>query len=227
MLKNLFTKLSVKRDTVIAVMTAVIGLAVATAAIATNVGGVTPAPVKSPASSVSPAISAAFAVFREAVTPGSGSAASANDTSSQASGLAESLGHAGANTDLSRHIGPANSEMYATVGQERVCLYGPGESTCAEPSVALAGHLLSYDVCEASLPANHIRITGLVLDGVGSVTVKDSSGAEQVVPVVENGFTTLATGHVTAVEWVKEGTTHSVPITYPESAEASCINQHS
>src|SRR5271166_3470581 len=214
----------IKRDVLIAGITAVVGLAASTGAIATNVGGVTPAPVQPAVSSVPNSVTAAFAVFRQPATPGNEGAATAKTSTPQANGLAGALGHAGANTHLSRHIGPASSEMFATVGQERVCLYSAGESTCAEPSVALGGHLLTYDVCDAALPADHIRVSGLVLDGVSSVTLKNASDSEQAVPVVENGFTTLATGHVTEVSWTKENTTHHEPINYPESAETNCIN---
>lgn len=218
--------MKIKRDVLIAVITALVGLGAATAAIATSTGGVTPAPVKPPVSSVPTSVSAAFAVFRRpARTEDEGVGIAAAPTP-EAEGLAGSLSHAGANTHLARHIGPSESELFATVGQESVCLYSAGGDTCAESSVALEGRLLTYEVCGSDLPANHIRVSGLVLDGVSSITLKGSDGSQQTVPVVENGYSALATGHVTEAEWTKDGTAHHEPITYPESDETNCINQH-
>jgi hypothetical protein len=218
--------MTIKRDVLIAVITAVVGLGTATAAIATSVGGVTPAPVEPPASSVPTSVTAAFAVFRRPATTEDEGVGIAGASTPQAEGLAGSLSHSGANTHLARHIGPSSSELFATVGQDSVCLYSAGGDTCAESSVALEGRLLTYEVCDAGLPANHIRVSGLVLDGVTSVTLKDASGSDQTVPVTKNGFSALATGHVTEAQWTKDGTVHHEPITYPESAETSCVNQH-
>jgi hypothetical protein len=218
--------MTIKRDVLIAVITAAVGLATATAAIATSVGGVTPAPVEPPVSSVPASVTAAFAVFRRPATTEDEGVGIAAASTPQSEGLAGSLSHSGANTHLARHIGPTDSELFATVGQDSVCLYSAGGSTCAESSVALEGRLLTYDVCDSGLPANHIRVSGLALDGVTSITLKDANGAAQAVPVTENGFSALATGHVTEAEWTKDGNVHHEPITYPESAENNCINQH-
>jgi hypothetical protein len=84
--------------------------------------------------------------------------------------------------------------------------------------------MIAFDVCSSGLPPGHIRVSGLVLDGVDNVTLKDVEGKETLVPVQENGFTALATGHVAEMEWAKEGVVHKVPITYSESIANSCVS---
>lgn len=210
--------MTVRRAFAAAGIVAVVSLFAVGVVIAANTE-VKPVPEKPPVSSVPADVSAAFAVFRR---PAVAADSSEGATSAQSGpGLEAALGRAGANVHLSRHIGPAGSQLFATVGQERVCLFAEGESSCAAPAVALGGHLLTYDVC-GDVPANHIRVSGLTLDGVSSVTLKDANGAEQAIPVQDNGFTTLATGYVVGVDWTKDGEAHEEPISYPYSAETNC-----
>ncbi|HEY2632440.1 MAG TPA: hypothetical protein VGI26_08695 [Solirubrobacteraceae bacterium] len=84
--------------------------------------------------------------------------------------------------------------------------------------------MVEFDVCSSGLPTGHIRISGLVLDGVNNVTLKDTEGKETVVPVQENGFSTLASGHITEMDWAKEGVVHKVPVTYSAVMANNCVS---
>jgi thiol-disulfide isomerase/thioredoxin len=137
-------------------------------------------------------LASAFAVFRRPRT-----AADALPAALIVSLTRGPSADAGINPNLARRVGPAENPAYLIPGRGGVGLYfAAGGGTYLPDRDAIDGELLS----EAFRPpATSENVTGVVPDGVDTVTFKLANGRTQATPVHDNLYHALLSRHATTM----------------------------
>jgi hypothetical protein len=128
--------------------------------------------------SIPPDLAAAFAVFRRP--------ASNSDTLPAVNAVQLARGPAtrgGVNPALARRVGDAQTSAFVVPGNGVVCLVVGGGHTCIARGGAIAGRLLTESFGASSFAE---VVTGLVPDGVSSVTLRMVGGGSKKVAVHQN-----------------------------------------
>ena len=160
--------------------------------------------------SVSPSLTADFAVFREARTPADGLTRLARGGLLRVAGTMQ-----GANLDLSRRLetGDASRRAWVVPAVDALCWViqhakDAASSTCAPVAIASAGRAFSV----ASGSAYRVRpgevvFSGMMPDGVRAVTLIARNGARRTVEVRDNFYLSRGADAV-SISWVQNGSTH-------------------
>jgi len=163
------------------------------------------APNRSTASTVDPELSARIAVLRKAPDAG-------------APATTPGAAHFGADPNLARAALAADGQkVYLTPANGALCLQSASFGTCNDTASVLDGHLVSVTYCSPTLAAGHNRVTGVVPDGVSSVTETMVAG-ETSVPVQDNVYDLDSTSIPVEITW---GDVH-IPL--PAPPEGACVS---
>jgi hypothetical protein len=93
----------------------------------------------------------------------------------------------GLQSDEAQKTSADESSLTAIPGTAGICLEGVSVGTCAPIQDALRGRVAFLDLCGGT-QGDHVRLSGLVPDGVTTVEVVDATGTQSEVTVDDNVY---------------------------------------
>ena len=206
-----------KRTLLVGVTAAFLGITAAVVVASTNPGGepattitateATEAPVTSqpPVTTVDPEQLAAFAVLAKPAAP-----------APDATARSRILGRVGANILLTRQaMASTGGTLFVTPGRDAICLGNGRLNTCGPLAGAIRGEVLIVEVCGPELAQGHMRVFGLVPNGVSEVELSTATASE-IVSVRDNVYAYEAAGPLVSASF-GDGRTprHDMPLPVP------------
>lgn len=174
-------------------------------------------------------VAAQFSVLTQGQTPSGVSGASAPS---------QEFGTFSANLALARQVQAADVEervydpMLVVPGANSICLVHRFDmsGTCVSLADAMAGKSVTWAACLPGLEPGQVRVTGLVPDGVSTVTLQLSDGTQQTASPADNFYDFVTPGSnalPVSVAFSSDGQSHVVPTATDQSeVPPTCAQQY-